>query len=125
MTTKANQPSTSWPPVVGWPPAVGIVSRELVSPMHLTLRLKRLEEMEVEQARAIRDEWTEVSRQMRQRREAADVSLRKLAQHLNVSAPYVSDMERGARRYSLRYVTKALELFGANHAISTTCKPKE
>lgn len=92
-----------------------LCSGGLVSPEHLLLRLPRLEELEREQARAIRDEWTEVARQMRVRREAAGLSLRLLARHMNVSAPYVSDMERGARRYGLRYVTQALALFGANH----------
>jgi len=93
---------------------VRVGTGDLVSPMHLTLRLARLEEIEVEQAKAIRDEWTEVGRQMRVRREAAGVSLRALAAHLEISAPYLGDMERGFRRYQLCYVTKALTMIGAN-----------
>ena len=93
---------------------VRVGTGDLVSPIHLTLRLARLEEIEVEQAKAIRDEWTEVGRQMRVRREAAGISLRALAAHLEISAPYLGDMERGFRRYQLCYVTKALTKIGAN-----------
>lgn len=91
-----------------------VALRPMVSPLHLTLRLKKLEEIEVEQARNIREEWREVGSQMRRRREAAGLSLRQLAKRLKLSAPFVSDMERGHRRYSLRYVTEALAIFGAN-----------
>lgn len=91
-------------------------SGALVSPEHLALRLPRLEELEREQAKQITDEWTEVGRQMRCHREAAGISLRKLAAMLRVSPPFLSDMERGFRRYTFRHAGPALKIFGANTA---------
>jgi len=114
MTTKANQPSTSWPPVVGWPPTVGIVSEELVSCAKLEMRTKLVELMDFEHASKTEIEWQDIGRQMRARREAAGLSLRQLATYLKISAPFLGDMERGFRHYKHKYVTAALAHFTAN-----------
>ena len=95
-------------------PATGVICGGLVSPEALTLRLTHIEVLEYEHAKRIGDEWTEAGRQMRVRREAAGLSLRKLAAMLEVSPPFLSDMERGFRHYTIRYAAPALKIFGAN-----------
>jgi YesN/AraC family two-component response regulator len=77
----------------------------------------RLEEMQVERAKQMHDEWAEIGRQMRVRREAAEMSLRRLADLLEISAPYLGDMERGFRRYQNKYVTAALNHITANNQV--------
>ena len=49
----------------------------------------------------------EVGRVMRNERHGRKVSLRELARRLNVSAQFLSDMERGNRKYTLEWCHKA------------------
>ncbi len=52
---------------------------------------------------------------LRRRREEAKVSMGKLARHLTVSVPYLSDVERGRRTpLTPERITKAAEVLGAN-----------
>lgn len=109
MTTENNNRRPQWPPVVG------IVSSELVSCAQLELRTKFVELMDAEHASKMESEWQDIGRQMRARREAASLSLRQLANHLKISAPFLGDMERGFRHYKHKYVTAALAHITANN----------
>lgn len=86
----------------------------MVSLMHLSLRYPRFEEDIRQHAKQVDAEWKALGEQMRLHREAAGLSLRQLAAHLEISAPYLSDMERGFRHYTLRYAGPAMKLFEAN-----------
>ena len=60
----------------------------------------------------------EVGSFMRYTREASKVSLRTLAKRLGCSAPFLSDMERGNRKYSIEWCKKSLAALapeGMNH----------
>lgn len=49
----------------------------------------------------------EVGQAMRDHRESAKVSLRELSRRLGCSAPFLSDMELGRRKYSIEWCRKA------------------
>lgn len=52
----------------------------------------------------------DVGHEMRKERESRKVSLRSLAKHLGCSAPFLSDMERGNRKYSIEWCRKAMSI---------------
>ena len=41
---------------------------------------------------------------LRRRREARDISLRSMAKKIGISAPYLSDLERGNRHWNQKYI---------------------
>lgn len=51
---------------------------------------------------------SQVGAMMRTERERRKVSLRELSRRLGISAPFLSDMERGNRKYSIEWCKKAL-----------------
>ncbi len=55
-------------------------------------------------------EYRELGALMRQYREAREISQRQLADVLGVSAPSLSDMERGRRRYLDKHILRASQL---------------
>jgi ribosome-binding protein aMBF1 (putative translation factor) len=56
----------------------------------------------------------EVGQAMRQGRQRRKVSLRSLAKQLGCSAPFLSDMERGNRKYSIEWCRKAAAILSLN-----------
>ena len=56
----------------------------------------------------------EVGTAMREERERCNVSLRSLARQLGCSAPFLSDMERGNRKYSIEWCRKAMAILSLN-----------
>lgn len=56
----------------------------------------------------------EVGHEMRKERERRKVSLQSLAKQLGCSAPFLSDMERGDRKYSIDRCRKALAILALN-----------
>lgn len=78
------------------------------------------------EADSITNEWRkrhdailrEVGSFMRHARESSKVSIRALAKLIGCSAPFLSDMERGNRKYSLEWCKKSLAALappGMNH----------
>jgi len=62
---------------------------------------------------------------VRERRKALKVSLRAVAKWMNVSAPYLSDLERGLRNWSqhrLDNVSDVLDMFERMNAKTTNTK---
>ena len=59
----------------------------------------------------------EVGHEMRKERERRKVSLRSLAKQLGCSAPFLSDMERGNRKYSIEWCRKAMAILSLNAKI--------
>ena len=60
-----------------------------------------------------KDQWGSVGEFIAERRRAAELSLRQLAQQAGVSNPYLSQIERGLRKPSaevLQQVAKALQI---------------
>jgi len=60
-----------------------------------------------------KDQWSSVGEFIAERRRAAELSLRQLAQQAGVSNPYLSQIERGLRKPSaevLQQVAKALQI---------------
>ena len=55
----------------------------------------------------------DVGQSMRKHREHAKVSLRELARRLGCSAPFLSDMELGRRKYSIEWCRKTFALLNA------------
>ena len=62
----------------------------------------------------------EVGHEMRAERQRQRMSLRKLAWHIGVSAPFLSDMERGNRKYSIEWCEKAMRAMQPNDPSSAT-----
>ncbi|MGB1101904.1 MAG: helix-turn-helix domain-containing protein [Pontimonas sp.] len=58
----------------------------------------------------------EVGAVMRAERERRKISLRSLAKQLGCSAPFLSDMERGHRKYSIEWCRKATAILSLNGA---------
>lgn len=52
----------------------------------------------------------QIGKNLRQMRLRHGMPLRELARRLAISAPYLLDMERGNRHYSMKYVVRAMEL---------------
>jgi transcriptional regulator with XRE-family HTH domain len=66
-----------------------------------------------DEAAATDDERSEIGAFIRQQRERADLSLRRLADRAGISNPYLSQIERGIRRPSaeiLKRLSRALEI---------------
>lgn len=61
----------------------------------------------------------EVGHKMRKERERRKVSLRSLAKQLGCSAPFLSDMERGNRKYSIEWCRKAMTILSHNATAQT------
>lgn len=57
----------------------------------------------------------EVGTAMREERERCNVSLRSLAKQLGCSAPFLSDMERGYRKYSIEWCREAMAILSPNN----------
>lgn len=60
----------------------------------------------------------EAGKAMREAREAAGISLRDMAEKLNVSPPFLSDMERGNRKYSEAWIDEAIKILEPNAEVS-------
>ncbi len=73
----------------------------------LVQRLGDLERMESGWRKERAALLIEVGRAMRCQRESAKVSLRELSRRLGCSAPFLSDMELGRRKYSIEWCRKA------------------
>lgn len=56
----------------------------------------------------------EAGKAMREAREKAGLSLRDMAKKLNVSPPFLSDMERGNRKYSESWIAEAVKIIEPN-----------
>ncbi len=52
--------------------------------------------------------WKAIGHQMRIHRKNARVSLRELARRMKISAPFLSDMERGGRHYTQKNISSAI-----------------
>lgn len=52
----------------------------------------------------------QIGMNLRRMRIRQGVSLRELARRLAISAPYLLDMEKGNRHYSMKYVVRTMEL---------------
>ena len=59
---------------------------------------------------------SQVGATMRTEREQRKVSIRELARRLGISAPFLSDMERGNRKYSIEWCKKALTKLNGDSA---------
>lgn len=101
-------------------PATGVGSGRMVSLMHLSLRYPRFEEDARWQAKKVADEWKALGEQMMLHRKAAGLSLRQLAEMLKISPAFLSDMERGARHYTLRHAGPAMKIYEANNGDEPT-----
>jgi len=66
-----------------------------------------LEELDRDHKRQQAHKWKVVGGEMRALRQKAGVSLRELARRMNISAPFLSDMERGARHYTQERIASA------------------
>lgn len=53
---------------------------------------------------------TELGKQIREARLSKDIPLREIARQMDVSAPYVYDVETGRRTASNRFYTKILKI---------------
>lgn len=60
----------------------------------------------------------QVGQSMRDERERRKISLRELARRLDVSAPHLSDMERGNRKYTIEWCKKAMLAMQPNNKFS-------
>jgi DNA-binding XRE family transcriptional regulator len=83
---------------------------EPIKLLHAQMRAKKLIQIEADHAKQMRDEWRTIGEWMRQYREESGVSLRWLAEEMGVSPPFLSDMERGNRRYTLPHIDRALAI---------------
>ena len=72
---------------------------------------QRLERNDRERQRLIRAQWRLLGSRLKEARLNAGVGLRELARQMKVSAPFVADMEKGARHYSPKYVRAATAVF--------------
>lgn len=73
-----------------------------------------------------RDEQKRIGRWARDRREDASVSLREVARRMGVSAPHLSDLERGNRNWTADMLTaweSALANAGSQRAEDSNRKP--
>ena len=66
----------------------------------------------------------EVGTAMRAERERCQISLRALAIQLGCSAPFLSDMERGHRKYSIEWCRKAMAILSRNAAHAASPNPR-
>ena len=83
-------------------------STALSVPLHrLVQRLGGLDRMESAWRKERNGLLREVGQAMRDHRETAKVSLRELSRRLGCSAPFLSDMELGRRKYSIEWCRKA------------------
>lgn len=74
------------------------------------------ESTEQECAEALRNNETELRRigsELARHRGRLGLSGRAMAKQLNVSAPFLGDMERGNRTYNLRHIRRAIEVLAA------------
>lgn len=78
--------------------------------LHAQERAKKLVQIEADHAKQMRGEWRALGEWMRQLREQHGISLRALADEMGVSAPFLSDMERGNRRYTLPHILRAIAI---------------
>jgi len=69
-------------------------------------QLKELIERNIETVERV--DWRSIGVELRKMREEKGKSLRLVAQQIGVSAPYLSDMERGNRNFNLNLVEKYL-----------------
>lgn len=82
----------------------------------LVLLYRAAEEKASEWLKLLRHAETEAGRVMREEREKRGLSLREMARRLGVSAPFLSDMELGNRRYSVAWIEAAKDVFEQNAA---------
>lgn len=66
----------------------------------------------------------EVGQAMRTERERCRISLRELSRRLGVSAPFLSDMERGNRKYSIEWCKKAMRAMQPNSVLNNPSSHK-
>ena len=69
---------------------------------------RRLESNDRERARLSRVQWRILGSRMKEARTAKGVGLRELARRMGISAPFLGDMEKGARHYTPERVRSAL-----------------
>ena len=62
--------------------------------------MSKSKQQEVEEATGLTDDENEVGNYIREQRERANLSLRRLAERAGVSNPYLSQIERGIRNPS-------------------------
>jgi predicted transcriptional regulator len=83
------------------------------STMNLIQRVEALQLLSTKHQRDMENAYREIGEVLREKRRKAGFPLRSFAVGLGVSAPYLSDMERGNRRYSQKHVAMAVELLEA------------
>lgn len=71
---------------------------------------KRLEQNDRNRARLARAQWRILGGRMKEARTSKGVGLRELARRMGISAPFLGDMEKGARRYTPERVRSALSV---------------
>jgi len=100
-------------------------TKKLTSPpgclARLVVRLGDADRITGEWRKKHDDILREVGTAMRDERERCNISLRSLAKQLGCSAPFLSDMERGNRKYSIEWCRKAMAIL--SHANVDTSSP--
>jgi predicted transcriptional regulator len=81
--------------------------------MNVIQRVQSLQARCTQHAREMDAAYREIGEALRAKRRKAGFPLRSFANDLGVSAPFLSDMERGNRRYSEKHVIQAIELLEA------------
>ena len=90
------------------------IARQLAAPPAPLARLV----VRLAQADRITNEWRkkndaimlEVGTAMREERKRCNISLRSLAKQIGCSAPFLSDLEIGNRKYSIEWCRKAMAI---------------
>lgn len=79
------------------------------SPLQSVISLMAGDDRETDRWRKLHQAMcSEAGSIMRRERMSAKLSLRELARRMKISAPYLSDMEHGKRRYSIEMAKRAL-----------------
>lgn len=76
----------------------------------IVVLLRELEEEERKMEKAQKAAWGQAGEQMRDARKEAQLSVREAAKRLGISAPFLSDMELGRRKPSIKWVEKLSQL---------------
>lgn len=76
----------------------------------MTKTLKKLIEKHIITVTVEKIDFKALGAEAREMRKAKNKSLREVAKKLDISAPYLSDMERGNRNFQLHILEKYLKL---------------
>lgn len=64
--------------------------------------------------------WRDVGDEMMRSRKGSGMSMRQLGDKMGCSAPFLSDMEKGNRKYSIPWIKEAVKHLTTNQRSGTT-----